>query len=318
MTLRWILCLLASLALHVVCIQYAHLTPTPGPTPVVAPMAVAQAEPVLPPPARPAPASEPAVPPAEPDEPREELEPEKFRPNTEAEEPEPPAEEPEEPLTADSETMDDSALASEEAENPDAETAAATVAERKEQVARYRRQLLEEFDEQWQEVPELNTVITDVTSLPRIDSHFGIAVLAYSFVDQKPAPPFILFDPLSGTFEKVETFDFSGYSNRIKDRMLYRQYRDQLARARRQYELSSLMKVIGLVPTSTDRYFSAKQLRAVQLAGLPLEQAVATRAHYEPDGSGGFHLIVDSVKTRDGRTLSIQDEERKFSAVAKQ
>ena len=152
--------------------------------------------------------------------------------------------------------------------------------------------------------------------LPKIDAHFGIKIIAYSFVDNKPGPPFIIFNVNDNTYQKVNGFDFSGFSNRIKDRMLYAQYREKLKKARQRYKINSLMKVIGLVPTKTDHYFSVKQLRAVQLTGLNLDQVAATNAHYEPNGSKGFNLIIDNVVTTTGRTIPIRDEELKFSVVA--
>jgi hypothetical protein len=78
------------------------------------------------------------------------------------------------------------------------------------------------------------------------------------------------------------------------------------------------MKVIGLVPPETDHYFSSKQLRAVQLAGVPLGQVRSTDGHYEPDGAGGFNLIIDTVVTTDGRAVPIRDEELQFSVVARE
>lgn len=187
----------------------------------------------------------------------------------------------------------------------------------KEEITKYRKQLLDEFKDAWQKVPELNTVIKDLTLLPKIDSHFGIVILGYSFADHKPGPPFIVFNTNDSTFQKVDSFNFSNFSNRIKDRMLYTQYRRLLEKARQEYKINSLMKVIGLVPTETDRYFSAKQLRAVQLAGLKLEQVANTNGHYKPDDSGGFNLIIDTVQTTTGHTIPIQDDELKFSVVAK-
>jgi len=186
-----------------------------------------------------------------------------------------------------------------------------------EEIAKYRKQLLDEFKDEWQKVPELNTTIKDLTLLPEIDKHFGIVVLAYSFVDHKPSPPFIVFNTGDSSFQKVDNFDFSSFSNRIKDRMLYAEYREKLKKARQEYKISSLMKVIGLVPMETDHYFSAKQLRAVQLAGAKLDRITATNGHYEPDGPGGFNLIIDNVRTTTGHTIPIQDEELKFSVVAK-
>ena len=99
--------------------------------------------------------------------------------------------------------------------------------------------------------------------------------------------------------------------------MLYAQYRSWLDEGRRQHNINSLMKVIGLVPAPADHYFCAKQLRAIQLAGLPLDRVGVTNGHYEPDGAGGFNLIIDSVTARDGRTVNVQDEELKFSVVAR-
>ena len=77
------------------------------------------------------------------------------------------------------------------------------------------------------------------------------------------------------------------------------------------------MKVIGLVPMETDRYFCAKQMRSVQLAKVSLEQVIATIGHYESDGSGGFNLIIDKVLTKDGHDIPVKDEELKFSVVAR-
>jgi len=181
----------------------------------------------------------------------------------------------------------------------------------KERVQEYRKQLTMRFHDQYAQIPELHTVIQDLTRVPEIDRHFGMVILAYSFVDHKPGPPFILFDNTGP--HKLEEFDFSPFSNRIKDRMLYAQYRQQLKDARQLYRINSLMKVIGLVPTKSDQYFSAKQLRAIELAQVPLAQVQATRAHYESDGFDGFNLIIDKVVTTDGRSIPIQDEELVYS-----
>ena len=99
--------------------------------------------------------------------------------------------------------------------------------------------------------------------------------------------------------------------------MLCAQYRSWLAEARRQYGINSLMKVVGLVPVQADHYFCAKQMRAVQLADVTLDQVRTTNGHYEPDGAGGFNLIIDSVVTRDGRTINVEDEELRFSITAR-
>ena len=73
-----------------------------------------------------------------------------------------------------------------------------------EQRVEYRKNLLQNFNEEWQKVPELNTTIRDLAQLPEIDRHFGIIILAYSFVDQKPAPPFLWFNLQKNIFEKSE------------------------------------------------------------------------------------------------------------------
>jgi len=64
-----------------------------------------------------------------------------------------------------------------------------------------------------QKVPELNTVIQDVASLPKESTaNFGIIVMAYSYVDHKPGPPFLIFDVNNGRSEKVDRFDFAPFS----------------------------------------------------------------------------------------------------------
>lgn len=323
MTLRWILSLLISVAIHLLWIfRPAWARPKPVPTPKTTELIVAKSEPVSPPPARP-------LPPAPEPEIVEPAEAQKFRPNTEQPEPEENNEdngfEPEhvdEPAEAKPET------AEEPTENPDlalpaeeklldeahAESAGEPLTREavKEGIKAYREQLSQRFRDEYTQIPELHTVIQDLTLVPAIDRHFGLVILAYSFVDHRPGPPFILFDNTG--HRKLEAFEFAAFSNRIKDRMLYAQYRQRLKAARQHYNINALMKVIGLVPMASDRYFSAKQLRAIELAGVPLGQVKSTQAHYESDGFDGFNLILDAVVTKDGRTIAIQDEELAYSA----
>lgn len=336
MNWRWVFSLLLATTIHLAWLSRIETkaeseTPAPG----VPDLIVAEAEPVLPPTA-PAP-PQPDPPEIEDPEP---LEAERFRPNQEPEEADPempqegdetevaleesPAEPapPEESLdTPDSPepspvplperpqeaevTQDDPPLIQEPAKPKP------TKEEIRRDVTQYRQKLMGQFEKQYTQVPELHTTVQDQALIPSIDQHFGITTLAYSFIDHKPGPPFILFEETH--HQKLEDFDFSSFSNRIKDRMLYRQYRDRLNTARQQHGIHAMMKMIGLVPSQTDRYFSAKQLRAVQLAGQSLERVQATHAHYESHGADGFTLIVDSVVTKDGRVIPIQDEELEFS-----
>jgi len=309
MKLRWLICILISLAVHIGWLSQSSLTKQSQAKSMVPSITIAQAEPVPPPPARP-------MLQAKPEEIKKDAEAQsqKFRPNIEKEELEKDKvqETTQKPPVAEENKPEDimqpkEKLAQEDtAENPDFQK----------DIAQYRKQLFTEFKDNWQKVPELNTTIKDLTLLPKIDAHFGVKILAYSFVDSKPGPPFIIFNISDDTSQKVDSFDFSGFSNRIKDRMLYTQYREKLEKARQQYKINSLMKVIGLIPTETDHYFSAKQLRAVQLAGANLDQTTSTNAHYEPNGADGFNLIIDNVVTTTGRTIPIRDEELKFSIVA--
>ncbi len=324
MTLRWILSLLISVALHLAWVFRPALAgPKPVPPPTAPEMIVAKSEPVIPPPARPLPQQlESKV--------TEIAESQKFRPNTDPPEKEQDMEdnstaadradeasdtptEPPEELPADA-----SELPQPTAETPTDEPHAESVAEEpltkevvKERVKQYRQQLATRFHDQYAKIPELHTVIRDLTRVPEIDRHFGVVILAYSFVDHKPGPPFILFDDTG--HHKTEEFDFEPFSNRVKDRMLYAQYRQGLKDARQHYNINSLMTVIGLVPMKSDRYFSAKQLRAIELAGVTLAQTKATRGHYKSDGFAGFNLIIDTVVTKDGRSIPIQDEELVYS-----
>lgn len=188
---------------------------------------------------------------------------------------------------------------------------------RQKEIVKYRRELLDDFDDSWQKVPELNTTISNVSQLPEIDRHYGIKVLAYGFVDQKPAGPFVVFASESDGFEKADMFDFSGYSNRVKDRMLSIEYQRRLDLARKEYGLGSrFMKIIGLIPAKVDRYFAAKQVRAIALSGIVIDEVRSTNAHYERDGLGGFNLIVDSVECVDGSVVRIKDEELRYCVVA--
>jgi hypothetical protein len=344
MNWRWIMSLVLALALHLAWLgrtgsQAVSETPAPG----VPDLIVAEAEPFSPPPATAPPQPDPQeMPEPEP------LEVERFRPNQEPEEaetevrqegdsaeaavedapaettdaepePEPESQVSPEPMATSDASPDPLPDSTEDIE-PEQETPPLAQAPRPPKltkdeirtgVTRYRQKLMGDFDKQYTRVPELHTAVQDPALIPQIDRHFGITTLAYSFVDHKPGPPFILFEETH--YQKLDTFDFSNFSNRIKDRMLYHQYRDRLQTARQQHGIKALMKMIGLVPSQTDRYFSAKQLRAVQLAGLPLERVAATQAHYEPHGADGFTLIVDAVVTKDGRVLPVQDEELKFS-----
>ncbi len=327
MTWRWFFSLSLAIIIHTAWLSRPSSKADSGtPIPRRSDLIVAEVKPVLLPPAQPLPQPEP------PDEPEPDTSTaQQFRPNTDRENPDNDADVPEkendtstdsEPRLADTRTpiptreQDTSPQpkstpedVSGQEENPNKPTL--TEKEISEHVTEFRKQLARRFSDSFTKVPELVTDIGNTTQIPNIDQHFGITILAYSFVDHRPGPPFILFK--DGQHQKLNDFDFSPFSNRIKDRMLYAQYRSQLKSARTQYGITSLMKVIGLVPAAADHYFSTKQLRAVELAGLSLDQAKATHAHYAPYGAAGFNLIVDSVVTKDGRTIPIQDEELRYS-----
>ena len=309
MKLRWLICILISLAVHVGWLSQSNLTKQSQAKSTVPPITIAQAEPVPPPPARP-------MPQAKPEEIKKnvELQSQKFRPTIENKEPE--KNKVQDAILKPLEPEENKPEAITQPKEKLAQKAPVEKTDFKKETAQYRKQLFAEFQDNWQKVPELNTTIEDLTLLPKIDAHFGMKILAYSFVDSKPGPPFIIFNISDDTYQKVDSFDFSVFSNRVKDRMLYTQYRKKLEKARQQYKINSLMKVIGLVPVETDHYFSVKQLRAVQLAGINLDQVTITNAHYELNGSDGFNLIIDNVITTTGRTIPIRDEELKFSVVA--
>jgi hypothetical protein len=323
MKFRWILSLLISVTLHLLWVfRPVFAGPKPVPSPQVSEVIVAKSEPVPPPPVRPLPQPQDS-------EVAKTSESQRFRPNTDP----PLIEQDMEQSAAQEEPADTSPETQtepkeriptrvteplESAEALPSEKARAEPAQEplpkeviKERVQQYREQLAMRFHDQYAKIPELHTVIQDLTRVPEIDRHFGMVILAYSFVDHKPGPPFILFD---GTgHHKVEEFAFDQFSNRIKDRMLYTQYRQQLKDARQDYKINALMKVIGLVPMESDRYFSAKQLRAIELAKVTLAQVQATHGHYESDGFDGFNLIIDKVVTKDGRSIPVEDEELVYS-----
>jgi len=246
----------------------------------------------------------------------EEQVPERFRPNiepeTHEEAPSPGRTEPQEsPPQEDSVSdLDEKIVESTMVEPSASPSDRMDPSELRAEMQEYRRDLTGRFMDEFTQVPELRTVIKDLRALPAIDRHFGIVVLAYCYVDHKPGPPFILLteDPP----QKLDHFDFSSYSNRVKDRMLYSHYRSTLQMASDQFQINTLTKAVGLIPLKSDQYFSSKQMRAIELANLDMDQVQATEGHYAPDGLGGYCLIIDSVVTRDGRTLAIQDDELRF------
>jgi len=314
MSCRWLICIVVSLGIHVVGLWYRDCLGGLPSGQAASPVVVTKVDPAALLVESPPPSSEFQPPETREPEPQIAADAaEKFRPNLEPEksveelvpeaEDSPPREQ--EEVAVDSPVPD--SLPAEAALSPE---------QQKKAIETYRSGLMAQFEEQWQRVPELNTAIEDVTLLPRIDAHFGIVVVAYSFVDHKPGPPFFLFNMQDGSAQKMDHFDFAGFSNRIKDRMLYAQYRSWLDKARRTHGVNSLMKVIGLVPTKADHYFCSKQLRAIQLANVTLDQVRTTNGHYEP-GGGGFNLIIDSIVTKNGRTIGVQDEELRFSVVAR-
>ena len=311
--LRWIICLATSLLLHVTYLNGAKWIRIPQGRPPARSLTIAPtpAEPI-----RRQSVVREAVP-EEPDLHAGDIAPDRFRPNIEQtdeaqEKQQPPEPQKPEQLAEQMPAAQMEALLAEPAERE-----VLTRQDAQQKIAQYREQLLQDFQDDWQKVPPLNTMIADLTQLPLIDRHFGITILAYGFADNKPAAPFFLYDARTETFQELAQFDFSSYSNRIKDRMLARTLRDRLEAVRRDSRIGSLMKIIGLVPTQADRYFAAKQLRAAQLASVKLDAVSATNGHYASDGFDGFNLIIDSVQTDDGRTIPIRDEELEYSVVAK-
>ena len=337
MKFRWFLCLLISLGLHVFCLygmqqyQQAKQPQLPMQIALAAPESAQdnldlQAS------------KEIAARPIEPKEPSAaEPEAQKFQPNLELEKEELAAVtpdmtpldiqetteteqekiEPEDPHSPVAQLLEPKETPQEQMDTEWQKEPALTPADYQREINQYRKELLGQFDDQWQKVPELNTLVRDSAMLSAIDDHFGITVIAYGFVEHKPAAPFIVFSGKGTAYSKADSIDFSSYSNRFKDRSLSNIYQQTLSKAQQEYKIDSFMKIIGLIPIETDRYFASKQLQSVQLAGLSLENVKTTTGHYEPDYANGFVLIIDSVVTTEGKTISVKDEELKYSMLSK-
>ncbi len=326
MKTRWIISIIVSLLIHTAVLYGMYFQQSQKPAPAI-PMQVEIAPGDDPQPEHTAEQQPPAEPkPEDLDDEQPEQEELKFRPTEEIDIDEPHADDPfqaaEDSSSDQQQPTDDTADPPDDRELP-ADTADASAAtpqtaeEYRQEIQQYRSRIVDAFDDNWRQIPELNTRIPHPSMVAAIDKHFGITVLAYGFVDHRPAPPFLVFDPDTGTFTKTDAFDFSRYSNRIKDRSFDAAGQNALQRARREYGLSSFMKVIGLVPIEADRYFAAKQYQAARLAEVPLERVALTSGHYEPDKSGGFSLIIDTVTTVDNRRIAVQDEEKRYSDPSK-
>ncbi len=122
----------------------------------------------------------------------------------------------------------------------------------------FRRRLLQDMDENWQSIPDLNTKIPDLVQLPDIDRHFGIVLMAYCFKDHKPSAPFLVFDRESGAFVPNDTLDFSRFSNRMKERSLTPDQQQQLQCRKEASQITSLTKTVRLDPGRNRPLFRRK------------------------------------------------------------
>jgi len=172
----------------------------------------------------------------------------------------------------------------------------------------YRRKLLVNFKPDWQKVPDL-IVIADSRTQQEVSRFFGMTLIAYPKGTDKP-DYVILIEEDSNTCKFTRDFDFSRFSNRVKDRSNVPEYKRLVRLAKKRLALPEELAIVSLVPAAADAYFAAKQMQAAKLAGLQADGVVRTEGHYALDRQDRYCLIIDRVITSDGREIHIDDPER--------
>jgi len=257
----------------------------------------------------PAPAEKPA--PAEDQTPPHETAPEPRTPEAEPE----PAEtlDAEDPRPPQQTAAEHPAPSSREgSENPAAQeppTPAMSAAEHR----TYRRRLAREFDDDWTRVPDL-VVHADPEVQQEVGNYFDMKLIAYPRSEERPSYV-VVIDEDTGRMEYTRDFDFSPYSNRIKDRGGVPRCQRLLRRAKSRFALPGELAIVSLVPAEADAYFAAKQIRAVRAAGLSPEEVARTEGRYERAGDDAWCLVITRVVSKNGQVRDVSDPESR-SATA--
>jgi len=178
----------------------------------------------------------------------------------------------------------------------------------------YRKQLLTHFEPDWTKIPDL-VVMADADTQQAVSRFFGMVLIAYPKDDPKPRYA-IVINPEAGKYQYTREFDFSRYSNRVKDRSNVPEYARLVGRARRRLGIPDELAIASLVPAEADAYFAAKQVEAIEAAGLSVEQASRTEGHYARNARGQYMLIIDCIITQEGERVRAQDPERSLAATS--
>ena len=173
---------------------------------------------------------------------------------------------------------------------------------------RYRHELLAHFEPDWKKIPDL-VVVADPETQRAVSRFFGMPLIAYPKGEAKPGYA-IVIDEETGACRYTRDFDFSRYSNRVKDRSNVEKYAQLVRRAKSHLAIPDELAIVSLVPAEADAYFAAKQMEALRAASLSVDDIDRTEGHYARDLQGQYLLIIDRVVTRQGKRVQVDDRER--------
>ena len=172
----------------------------------------------------------------------------------------------------------------------------------------YRHELLAHFEPDWKKIPDL-VVVAEPEMQRAVSRFFGMPLIAYPKGAAQPGYA-IVIDEETGTCRYTRDFDFSRYSNRVKDRSNVEEYARLVRRAKSHLAIPDELAIVSLVPAEADAYFAAKQMEAVRAAGLSVDDIDRTEGRYARDLRGQYLLIIDRVVTRQGKRVQVDDRER--------
>jgi len=156
--------------------------------------------------------------------------------------------------------------------------------------------------------PKLMHAFADVAEIMAVHKYYGMKVIALDPSAPQSVVEAVGFGTPQVSFQKIEAFNWQGFSNRIFERTSP-YFANLQNRMRNEGLINSSAILCTVVPNSADSYFRYKQLENIKRAGLRPDDVLTVLARFRQTSFGGWIMEVSQFHLKSGKLVDVKDFE---------
>lgn len=156
--------------------------------------------------------------------------------------------------------------------------------------------------------PQINIAFKDVAEIMQVHRYYGLKLVAIDPTNPQSVVEVVGFGDNKTSFQKIENFNWSAFSNRVIERKAP-YFKNLQNRMLKSGTTHNGMGLYSVAPNSADNYFRYKQIENISKAGVDIKNVKNVLARPLKTSFGGWIIEVTKLYMESGDVVDINDFE---------